>query len=202
MKKRTKQATQFTAKLSVDGYNVFSPLTHSDAVADHLPEDLRKSHDFWLSRDFQIIKLCDEMHVLCLDGWEESFGVQEEIKLATKLDLKIVYHSWEPIKEETHLTKPAPLQKEIETECNQISDLLIEKNKAYGNSALEPCNIFCKSPALEQISVRIDDKLNRLKMGSEYPGDDTVLDLIGYLILYRIAKEKIEGQEKSELKDE
>ena len=92
MKKRTKQATQFTAKLSADGYNVFSPLTHSDAVADYLPEDLRKSHDFWLSRDFQIIKLCDEMHVLCLDGWEESFGVQEEIKLATKLGMKIVYH--------------------------------------------------------------------------------------------------------------
>lgn len=77
----------------------------------------------------------------------------------------------------------------IENKCDEIKEFLLEKNKAYGNSALDPINIFSKNKAIEQIAVRIDDKLNRLKKGSEYPGDDTVKDLTGYLILYMIANE-------------
>lgn len=72
--------------------------------------------------------------------------------------------------------------------CNEIRDLLIEKNKSYGNSALEPIHCFYKGSALESIKVRIDDKLSRLMRGSEYIGDDTVKDLLGYLILLRVAE--------------
>lgn len=75
----------------------------------------------------------------------------------------------------------------ISNECQRIARLLIEKNRAYGNSALEPNNIFSRATATEQLATRIDDKLNRIKKGHEFPGDDTVIDLIGYLILYRIA---------------
>jgi len=53
-----------------------------------------------------------------------------------------------------------------------------------------------------QIDCRIDDKLSRLARGSEFPGDDTVLDLAGYLILRRIVSVKIKSSieliEKSE----
>ena len=41
---------------------------------------------------------------------------------------------------------------------------------------------------IDQIKVRIDDKLNRMKKGNNYPGDDDERDLIGYLILLQIAK--------------
>ncbi|ALJ19505.1 hypothetical protein AOA12_06125 [Microbacterium sp. No. 7] len=68
--------------------------------------------------------------------------------------------------------------------------MLIEKNAAYGDSALDPVRIFSKAPADEQIRVRIDDKLSRLARGSEYPGDDTVMDLIGYLVLLIIARDQ------------
>lgn len=68
-------------------------------------------------------------------------------------------------------------------------NLLIEKNAAYGNAALDPVRVFSKADPAEQILVRIDDKLSRLKRGHEYPGDDTVRDLIGYLILFLIATE-------------
>ena len=78
------------------------------------------------------------------------------------------------------------VHRKIRKECDKIAAMLINKNKSYGNSALEPCHIFSKANAKLQLSVRIDDKLNRIKKGNEYPGDDTVLDLIGYLILYRI----------------
>lgn len=75
----------------------------------------------------------------------------------------------------------------IVAQCEQIKTLLIEKNRAYGNSALDPVRIFSRVDAAEQIRVRIDDKLSRLQRGSAYGNEDTVLDLIGYLVLLRIA---------------
>ena len=78
-------------------------------------------------------------------------------------------------------------QDQIAKTCDEIKKLLIEKNRAYGDSALNPCRIFARSDATEQLNVRIDDKLNRIMKGSEYPGDDTIDDLIGYLVLLKIA---------------
>ncbi len=78
-------------------------------------------------------------------------------------------------------------QTAIAEECDKIKALLLSKNKLYGNSALTPVRIFSKSSPIEQINVRIDDKLSRL--ASEQIGDteDTELDLIGYLVLKRVA---------------
>jgi hypothetical protein len=61
--------------------------------------------------------------------------------------------------------------------------MLIQKNTAYGNSALEPLRMFSKASPREQLLVRLDDKLSRLARGSEFPGDDTIVDLAGYLVL-------------------
>jgi len=86
---------------------------------------------------------------------------------------------------------PAPLEKEIRAECQRLANFLVAKNRAYGNSAAEPCRIFAKRiDPLAQIDCRIDDKLNRIMRGGEYPGDDTCTDLVGYLILRRIVDEK------------
>lgn len=75
-------------------------------------------------------------------------------------------------------------------QCDEIKQMLLDKNRAYGDSALKPINLFAKGVAAQQLSVRIDDKLSRIQRGDEYPGDDTILDLIGYLVLYRIARQK------------
>ncbi len=83
------------------------------------------------------------------------------------------------------------MRKAISETCDELKEFLLEKNRAYGNSAADPVRIFLKVDAIEQINVRIDDKLSRLARGNEYSGDDTELDLIGYLILKRaIKKEK------------
>lgn len=83
--------------------------------------------------------------------------------------------------------KSPTLEREIRAVCDEMANFLIEKNKAYGNSAAEPVGIFAKRlNPLDQIDVRIDDKLNRLQKGHEYPGDDTIVDLAGYLILRMI----------------
>ena len=84
----------------------------------------------------------------------------------------------------------APSGNEILTNCLGIAQMLIEKNIAYGDSALDPVRIFSKSNPVEQLHVRIDDKLSRLMKGTDYPGDNDIDDLIGYLILLKVAKEK------------
>jgi hypothetical protein len=66
--------------------------------------------------------------------------------------------------------------------------MLIEKNISYGDSALNPIRIFSVADATEQLKVRIDDKLNRVKNNQGFAGDNDIDDLIGYLILYKIAK--------------
>lgn len=83
-------------------------------------------------------------------------------------------------------------EKRISEIISNIEEMLIQKNRAYGDSALEPVRVFSKSDTVEQIYVRIDDKLSRIERGHEYPGDDTIFDLIGYLVLLLIAKEKNE----------
>jgi hypothetical protein len=85
------------------------------------------------------------------------------------------------------LISQAPSGREISDTCDQLKWLLLKKNIAYGNSALNPIRIFAKSDTIEQLYVRIDDKLNRLKNGKEFVGDNDIDDLLGYLILLKIA---------------
>lgn len=72
--------------------------------------------------------------------------------------------------------------------CREVEALLLAKNEAYGNSALDPVRIFSRATPEEAILVRLDDKLSRLARGHEYPGDDTLLDLVGYLVLLLVAR--------------
>jgi hypothetical protein len=78
---------------------------------------------------------------------------------------------------------------DIRAECDALCELLLEKNRAYGDSALEPIRLFSKSDATEQLRVRIDDKLSRVARGSA-AGEDVVMDLLGYFILLRIAERR------------
>jgi hypothetical protein len=73
--------------------------------------------------------------------------------------------------------------------CDEIKEMLIAKNKSYGDSALNPVRIFSTSDSVEQLHVRIDDKLSRITRGGSYIGDNDIDDLIGYLILLKIARE-------------
>ena len=71
-----------------------------------------------------------------------------------------------------------------------VRDLLLSKNKAYGDSALKPANIFARGSAVENLCSRIDDKIMRIKnLGITDKTEDTIQDLIGYLILLKIAIE-------------
>jgi len=72
----------------------------------------------------------------------------------------------------------------------EVIDLLLEKNESYGDSALNPAGIFASGNAVDNLTSRIDDKLMRIKtQGFRGYGEDNVKDLIGYLILLKVALE-------------
>lgn len=76
--------------------------------------------------------------------------------------------------------------------CDSIKDMLIQKNMAYGDSALNPLRVMSNASTIEQLLVRIDDKLNRIRQGRNLLCDDedVIQDLIGYFILLKIAVER------------
>jgi hypothetical protein len=76
-----------------------------------------------------------------------------------------------------------------------VGDLLVSKNKAYGNAALSPIKVFSKLDSSDSIRVRIDDKLTRIaNVGINEDTEDTLMDLIGYLILLKISLDKTEQE--------
>jgi hypothetical protein len=76
-----------------------------------------------------------------------------------------------------------------------VRDMLLAKNAAYGDAALNPMRVFSDLEAIEGLKVRIDDKLSRIKnAGLCHATEDTLLDLIGYFALLSIAYDEIKQQ--------
>lgn len=86
----------------------------------------------------------------------------------------------------------APAGREIIEKCLHVASVLVEKNLAYGDSALNPTRVFSQASATEQLLVRMDDKLSRIKQRgvASDPEEDTVVDLAGYLVLLMISRER------------
>ena len=82
-------------------------------------------------------------------------------------------------------------QKKIVEVCDSMKDLLLYKNQKYGDSALNPNNIFYKGDSTNSIKIRLDDKIGRIKNCEETRIND-VADVIGYctLLLVSIGAEK------------
>lgn len=119
----------------------------------------------------------------------KSFAIIDEATISDEM--------YEAVKNTTRINGVdlSPESKRVNFELNvrritdQIADLLISKNLSYGDAALNPIRVFSKSDRIGGLYQRIDDKLSRVSRGTEYPGDDTVKDLIGYLCLLLIARE-------------
>jgi hypothetical protein len=70
---------------------------------------------------------------------------------------------------------------------NSVSEVLIEKNRKYGNAALEPIGLFYKGDSTTSITIRIDDKISRVRNAEELRKND-MFDLLGYSILLGISQ--------------
>tara|TARA_R110002012_G_scaffold6578_6_gene31331 strand:- start:16616 stop:17086 length:471 start_codon:yes stop_codon:yes gene_type:complete len=118
----------------------------------------------------------------------------------TTLDKNITHnkHYWDTDRnKETHppvdenLQRTLKFQSDLDVLLTNIGNLLKSKNEAYGNTSLNPPNIFSKLDSSEAICARIDDKIMRIKnKGLVSATEDTVTDLIGYLLLLKMSKNK------------
>jgi hypothetical protein len=69
-----------------------------------------------------------------------------------------------------------------------MKNLLLYKNKKYGDSALKPKNIFYKGDATNSILIRLDDKIGRVMSNpDDKPRVNDVADIIGYCTLLLIS---------------
>lgn len=85
---RVDAACRMTARLIKAGWKVYSPIayTYSLCAFDVLPE----SADWWRPLNDHVQRLCDELWVLKLDGWDTSKGIAHEIRLALDAGQPIV----------------------------------------------------------------------------------------------------------------
>jgi len=82
------------------------------------------------------------------------------------------------------------MQDEIRKKCKEISDLLVEKNIAYGNSVFDKGLLFEVDP-IYAIQARINDKLNRIKSKETYMSENDLMDVTGYFILLQVLRDKM-----------
>jgi hypothetical protein len=68
---------------------VFAPIVHCHELKKIL--ELPGDHTFWLDYDCHILKLCEKLVVLRLEGWEESKGVRMEIEFAQANGIPVEY---------------------------------------------------------------------------------------------------------------
>jgi hypothetical protein len=86
---RFEQVSAVAAQYMARGVLVFSPISHTHPIA--MAGELPKGWDFWERYDKTFLEWCDEVHVLMLDGYEQSTGVNAEIVIARAMGKSVVF---------------------------------------------------------------------------------------------------------------
>ena len=131
---------------------------------------------------FQSSKECKNTNPIKEDDKEEMMGYVKELE--SYVDEMENY-----LKQTSKPNSPTDtFSSMLDSLSSRITNLLKEKNKAYGNTALNPPQIFSRLGATEAICARIDDKLSRIQnRGINDKTEDTIDDLIGYLFLLKMS---------------
>ena len=90
LERRFEAACRGAAELMEEGNIVFSPIVHSHPV-EKLGMEQTYGWEFWKHQDIEFLKDADKVVVLMLDGWEDSIGVSEEIRIAEAAGIPVEY---------------------------------------------------------------------------------------------------------------
>ena len=102
-RRRYQTVTKITIDLLKKGIFIFSPITYNHPMSRR---NLPIIWKFWRPYDLAFLERCTSLWVLKIDGWEESVGVNAEIRHARKLGIPIKYLtleealSYEPTEDE------------------------------------------------------------------------------------------------------
>lgn len=90
VEERVRAAAIATCRLMEEtGHPVFSPIVHSHALCEYLPDRLRFDHDFWMEQDLPILSRASRLCVLRIPGWTYSAGVRKEILFAQRQNIPV-----------------------------------------------------------------------------------------------------------------
>ena len=79
-------------------------------------------------------------------------------------------------------------QQKIKDILSGMTDLLLYKNRKYGDSAVNPKKIFYKGDSTNSVLIRLDDKIGRIMSNTEEkPRVNDVADIIGYCTLLLVS---------------
>lgn len=93
------------------------------------------------------------------------------------------------------MTHQGSFMSDVTEVLDKLGQMLYEKNRKYGDAALNPNQIFSSASPAELINIRIDDKLSRIKNRQTDEDEDPEWDLMGYLVLKHIAKMREASQQ-------
>jgi uncharacterized protein DUF1937 len=75
---RYHEVMRYMVKLFKDNKPAYSPIMHWHHAAEY--HNLPVDHEFWRLQDEVMLDSARHLHVLALPGWEDSRGVQSEIR--------------------------------------------------------------------------------------------------------------------------
>jgi len=82
------QVSRVAMRLMNKGLAVFSPISMNGPIG-WFQARKKRTHDFWLEQDYNWLEQCDEVWVLTLKGWKESYGISKEIEYAKEWEIPI-----------------------------------------------------------------------------------------------------------------
>lgn len=86
-------ASLYAGEFIKEGLPVFCPIAHSHSISVH-GNLSAKDHGVWMPLDFAFCDAAFALVIATMDGWDESYGINEEIKYMTKLRKPI--YEWQP----------------------------------------------------------------------------------------------------------
>jgi hypothetical protein len=146
------------------------------------------------SKHIYTCKLQDDSVYKSADGeawYKDGSLVRETEPWATARAAAIRETVWDSFMNNKDPNDEVPTQRKIREITDAMKDLLLYKNQKYGDSAINPIEIFTKhlknvDTKTAAILVRLDDKLSRVKNADTLRTND-ICDLIGYLTLLNVA---------------
>lgn len=87
------ESCKAAGRLITRGLRVYSPIAHCHPIAEHAGID-KLDHEIWLPAQAPMMHNACGLIVCMMEGWQESYGVTQEIKLFNNLHKPIVYMNW------------------------------------------------------------------------------------------------------------
>lgn len=171
---------------------IIPPISYQEAVRKE-KEEMANKIGFKMTLDDETMKMNEEKEKQKkFKEWQKKHPDYSDVKIPKKA---VKVKNAKPYGEvgiddsklfsENNLTES---QKKITEICDSMKDLLLYKNQKYGDSALNPNNIFYKGDSTNSIKIRLDDKIGRIKNCEETRIND-VCDIIGYSVLLLVSME-------------